>query len=197
MVFRREDSPITATYRGLRGDKIVTVGDSKSFSNHQHREVLDLAIKGAALGFTVMERTAAEIDARLMFHVYPETIRLTVSRLIEQLIARGGSRNPQDYLVMLDGETQVPLDFGCSVRAVVDGDKLVWQIGAASILAKVACDARMDELDTQYPEYKFASNRGYPVPAHKKLLKEHGPSPVHRKSFKPVAEVRGLPPGFE
>jgi len=197
VAFRREDTAVTATYRTLRGEKTVTAGDSKGFSNPQHREVLDQAIKSIALGYVVMERSAAEIDARLMFHVYPETVRLAVSRLIEQLIARGGSRNPQDYLVMLDGETQIPIEFGCPTRAIIDGDKRVWQIGAASILAKVACDARMMELDSQFPQYNFAANKGYPVPAHKKLLKEHGPSPAHRHTFRPVAECQGPRPGFE
>ena len=197
VAFLREEQPVTAAYHSLRGDKVVTAGDSKSFSNPVHREVLDQAIRSVALGYTVIERSASEIDARLMFHVFPESLHLAISRLLEQLLAKGFSKNPQDYLVMVDGDVPLPQGLGCPMRAVIDGDKLVWQIGAASIVAKVACDAKMVALHEQYPKYDFAKNKGYPVHAHKKVLKALGPSPVHRKTFRPVAEALGLPPGFE
>jgi len=197
VAFKKGDPPVTATYHGVRGEKLLTAGDSKGFTNPLHREVLSKAIKDAALGFVVVERTAEEIDARLMFHVYPETVKLAVSRLLEQLIAKGGSKNPHDYLVMLDGETQIPIEFGCPVRAIADGDKLVWQIGAASILAKVVCDDRMDALHAEFPSWGFDKHRGYPTAAHKAMLCEHGPTKVHRRTFRPVAEAQGPLPGFE
>jgi ribonuclease HII len=71
-------------------------------------------------------------------------------------------------------------------RAVVHGDALSVSIAAASILAKVERDRLMDEYDRAYPVYGFAHNRGYCTREHFRALEEHGPSPIHRRSFAPV-----------
>lgn len=194
---REREQPVTAIYHTLRGDKVVVAGDSKKFKNAGHREVLDKAIREAALATVVVERSSKEIDARLMYVVFPETIRLAISRCLEQVVHTTKFCNPDAFLVMVDGEIQVPNDLPCQIRTVVDGDKRVWQIGAASIVAKVARDARMMELHARYPKYGFDQNKGYPVPEHKKLLKKYGPSEVHRGTFKPVVASRPLPDGFE
>jgi ribonuclease HII len=75
-----------------------------------------------------------------------------------------------------------------NVRAVIDGDALSVAVAAASIVAKVARDAVMSELCERYPGYNFCQNKGYPTPEHKRLLRERGPSPVHRRSYAPVAQ---------
>ena len=69
------------------------------------------------------------------------------------------------------------------------GDTLSLSIAAASILAKTARDARMLAYDQQYPEYGFARHKGYPVRQHMQALDEHGPCPIHRRSFAPVREA--------
>jgi ribonuclease HII len=61
-------------------------------------------------------------------------------------------------------------------------------ISAASILAKTVRDAMLDELDARFPQYGFAHNRGYGTPEHLAALARHGPCPVHRRSFAPVAQ---------
>ena len=73
--------------------------------------------------------------------------------------------------------------------AVVKGDAKVPEIAAASILAKTARDAEMLRLDALYPQYKFARHKGYPTAEHLALLKLHGVSPVHRRSFGPVRQL--------
>ncbi len=196
VAFRREESPVSATYRGVRGDKLVHVGDSKSFSNETHRVVLDQAIRGVALSVAVVERTSAEIDARLMFTVLPETVGLAISRCIEQLVHRGDVGTPGDFLVLVDGEIPLP-PLPCPSRSIIDGDKRSWQIGAASIVAKVARDARMEELHAKFPDWEFDKHKGYPTKQHKALLKKLDITPVHRRTYRPVAEAKGLPPGFE
>lgn len=196
--FRREDSPITASYQDKRGVfKTLIVKDSKKIANPEHRDTLAAAIKGAALGVAVVERSAAEIDQRLMFKVFPETLRLAVVRLLEQLVAKGHPREPEHYLVVFDGEVPMPRDLRCPMRAIVDGDARVWQIGAASIVAKAARDEVMAKLHAKHPNYGFDKHKGYPTKDHKALLKQLGASDVHRKTFRPVAEAQGLPPGFE
>jgi len=195
--FRFGDPPVQARYQSLRGEVRLTAADSKSFSNPVQRGVLDVAIRDAALAVAIVERSAKEIDARLMGSVFAASTKLAVSRVLEELVAKGLGQVPSDYQVLLDGDVEIPDGIPCPARAIVNGDRLVWQIGAASIVAKVHCDARMLALHAQYPEWSFDKHKGYPTAAHKELLQKYGPSPVHRKTFRPVAEARGLPPGFE
>jgi len=74
-------------------------------------------------------------------------------------------------------------------EAVVQGDSLVPSISAASIIAKVTRDKEMQEIDRQYPGYDFASNMGYPTPAHLAALDSLGITPIHRRTFAPVARI--------
>jgi ribonuclease HII len=78
------------------------------------------------------------------------------------------------------------LGFECTVEAVVKGDSKVASISAASIIAKVARDEYMRQLDGHYPGYGFALHKGYPTAAHIEALQRLGPSAVHRRSFGPV-----------
>lgn len=187
---------VTAVYRGLRSEKTLVVGDSKSLKD-EHREVLARAVEQQALATCIIERSNKDIDARLLSVVFPETVGLVIARVLEELQHRGVGKAPDDYLVMIDGDIRVPPNIPCPYRTIVDGDKKIWQIGAASVIAKVKRDARMVQLHEKYPEYGFDKNKGYPVPTHKKLLAEHGPCAIHRRTFRPVAEARGLPEGFE
>lgn len=77
----------------------------------------------------------------------------------------------------------------CPSQAIVRGDATVPAISAASILAKVARDAKMRELHERYPLYEFARHKGYPTAAHLAALRRHGPCPEHRRSFAPVAAL--------
>jgi ribonuclease HII len=100
--------------------------------------------------------------------------------------------------LLIDGKQKIPGEFfrpkktsrlRPKQRTIIKGDQLCFSIAAASILAKVARDAMMVELDKSYPEYGFASHKGYTCVAHLEALRRFGPSPVHRKSFKPVRDV--------
>ena len=91
--------------------------------------------------------------------------------------------------VIVDGNRAPPLEglgYQCTVEAVVGGDAVVPAVSAASILAKCARDAFMEELEATYPGYGFAGHKGYPTAAHVAALRRLGPSPVHRLSFGPV-----------
>jgi ribonuclease HII len=94
-------------------------------------------------------------------------------------------------LVRVDGQ-QVPLFLGLalSAEAIVGGDRRVPEISAASILAKVCRDRLMVRWHRRYPAYDFASNKGYPTPAHLAALRHFGPCPIHRLSFAPVRDCR-------
>lgn len=95
-------------------------------------------------------------------------------------------------LALVDG-LAVP-DFPVSARFIVSGDALSASIAAASIIAKTVRDGLMRELDTLYPCYGFARNKGYGTADHRRALQEHGPCPAHRRTFAPVAALVTPPP---
>jgi ribonuclease HII len=197
VAFLRDDSPVTVTYKGARKDKVLVAGDSKGFSNPQHRVMLDQVIRVCAHSLALIERTNQEIDAQLMSRVFPQAVAQAIARCIESVVARGQYTDPKEFLVIIDGEMPIPPGLPCQVKAIPEADKTVWQVGAASIVAKVACDARMMEFDAKYPEWDFRSHKGYGVKLHKELLKKYGPCPVHRRTFRPVYQALGEMEGFE
>ena len=90
-------------------------------------------------------------------------------------------------MVLVDGNKKPPLAY--PVMAIVRGDGRVPQISAASILAKVARDAEMVELDEKFPGYGFAQHKGYPTKKHVAALRHLGACDQHRQSFAPVRAV--------
>jgi len=89
--------------------------------------------------------------------------------------------------VLVDGNRCPRLPY--PMEPVIGGDRLVACISAASILAKEARDRELCELDRLYPGYGFAKHKGYGTAEHLQALRQLGPSPVHRRSFKPVKEL--------
>jgi ribonuclease HII len=90
--------------------------------------------------------------------------------------------------VLIDGDHAVP-NIPFPQYAVIGGDGRCQSIAAASIIAKVTRDRIMDRYQALYPSFSFSQHKGYPTPAHLDELHEHGPCDIHRRSFKPVAEV--------
>lgn len=95
------------------------------------------------------------------------------------------SRTPE--VVLIDGNHQIGGRYPFEQVPIVGGDKKSITIAAASIVAKVVRDRLMEEYHEKFPEYGFNQHKGYPTPIHLSALKRHGPSPIHRKSFDPVA----------
>ncbi len=83
-------------------------------------------------------------------------------------------------------------DIELAQRSIIKGDELCLSIAAASIIAKVTRDRIMIQLHERYPAYGFAQNKGYGTEYHLAALREHGPTPHHRRSFAPVRELLGL-----
>ncbi|HSG99772.1 MAG TPA: ribonuclease HII [candidate division Zixibacteria bacterium] len=105
----------------------------------------------------------------------------------------GLSERPQCCLV--DGNQKIP-NTSIPQMTIIGGDRRCEAIMAASIVAKVTRDRIMLQYAERYTEFSFAEHFGYPTPGHLAELKKHGPSPIHRRSFKPVAEAlkkKGLP----
>jgi ribonuclease HII len=109
-------------------------------------------------------------------------LRATHKAMREALI---GLSSPPDH-VLVDG---LPVrDFPAPHTAIVGGDGRSLSIAAASVIAKVTRDRIMDEMDAIYPQYGFRRHKGYATPEHLVALREHGPCPLHRFSFSPVAQ---------
>ena len=157
---------------------IPGLADSKTLSVRQ-RERLSEAIYARALCFSVAQASVEEID---QLNILQATM-LAMRRAIEGL-----SITPT--LALIDGN-RCPV---CSVRteAIVRGDDKVSQISAASILAKTARDAALMVMHKNYPNYAFDQHKGYPTALHLERLREHGVSPVHRRSYGPVRELLNL-----
>jgi ribonuclease HII len=90
-------------------------------------------------------------------------------------------------LALVDGNRTPRLS--CAIRTIVEGDAKSLSIAAASIIAKVTRDRIMAEYDKTYPHYGFARHKGYGTAFHAAALKLHGPCPIHRKSFAPIAKL--------
>jgi ribonuclease HII len=106
---------------------------------------------------------------------------LAMARAVKAL-----ERRP-DYL-LVDG--RFTLDMAIAQQAVVGGDGSIASVAAASILAKVHRDDLMEGWHRQWPAYNFAANKGYGTAEHRQALEIHGPCPLHRKSFAPVAQMQ-------
>lgn len=102
-----------------------------------------------------------------------------MTRAVEQVIAE---RQVDPELVLVDGNMPIPRR-DWTQRPIVGGDRRSLAIAAASIVAKVERDRRMCDADDNWPQYGFASHKGYGTPQHRRALREHGPCPLHRRSF--------------
>ena len=92
-------------------------------------------------------------------------------------------------LVQVDGNRCPVLPASMQTQAIIRGDSTVAEISAASILAKVARDAEMQQMHALYPAYGFDQHKGYGTAAHMAALQQHGPTPIHRRSFAPVRKL--------
>lgn len=161
--------------------RIDGLGDSKALTEAR-REALFPRIQSDSVAFAIVLVHADEIDRINILQATMAGMRRAVAAL-----AVAPSR------VLVDGN-RVPLGLGIEAEAIVKGDAKIAAISAASILAKVARDRWMRELDAAHPEYGFAVHKGYPTPEHLEALRRFGPCPAHRRSFAPVraAQTPGL-----
>ncbi|HEY7826287.1 MAG TPA: ribonuclease HII [Candidatus Acidoferrales bacterium] len=155
--------------------RIVGLDDSKKLSAERRGE-LALRIREHALAWAVAEIDAARIDAWNIYQASRQAMMAAVSQL-----------HPLPDFMLLDA---MELDLPIEQKALIHGDARSVSIAAASILAKVERDHRMEEFDQMYPQYGLAQNKGYGTSEHLAALRRHGPTPLHRFSYAPVRESR-------
>ena len=170
--------PVVAAAVILDEDRpIAGLADSKKLSATKRAALFD-QIQECALATAIAAATVEEIDR---LNIFQATL-LAMQRAVAAL----GVAPTQ---VLVDGNACPALSV--PVEAVVRGDALVPAISAASILAKVSRDRQMQLLHAEYPVWGFDIHKGYPTPKHLAALALHGASPIHRRSFAPVARVLG------
>ena len=145
--------------------------DSKQLDRTQ-REKLDRKVRTMALAVAVVAVDAPTIDRINIYQASRLAMRLAVERL---------AVTPDHLLI-----DALHIDSPLQQTRLYYGDALSLSIAAASVVAKVYRDALCRELDRQFPQYGLASHKGYATPEHRRALKEHGPCPLHRRSFAPV-----------
>ncbi|MFT4861661.1 MAG: ribonuclease HII [Pseudohongiellaceae bacterium] len=156
---------------------IIGLGDSKKLSESARNACFEQIVLKARC-FAIARASVAEID----------TLNILQASLLAMIRAVDGLRDTPVF-VYVDGNRKPQWGYPC--ETVVKGDSLVPAIAAASVLAKVTRDNEMKALELVYPGYGFAQHKGYPTPAHLAALLRLGISPIHRKSFSPVARLLG------
>jgi len=157
------------------GPEIEGLNDSKQLTP-QVRERLNDRIRSYAMAVAVAEASVAEIDR---FNILGAS-RLAMRRALESLA-------PPPGFALIDGRDRLPLDL--EHAAVIRGDASCACIAAASIVAKVARDRLMQDLDRAFPGYGFARHKGYGTVEHLAALVRLGPCLAHRRAFLPVAQT--------
>jgi ribonuclease HII len=149
---------------GLKDSKLLTP---------KQRDVLAVKIREQAIALSLVRVTPAIIDRRGLHKSNVRALRAAVSRL-----------DPRPHYALSDGFSvpRMPVP----TLSIRKGDRVAASVAAASIVAKVVRDRAMKRLHRRYPAFGFARNKGYGTAEHWSALRDHGPSPVHRMSFKGV-----------
>lgn len=162
--------------RELSADWIGPLDDSKKLEEAVRERCYE-EIRGQAAAWAIESCGPEVIDEINILQATRRAMARSVERVCEALEEPVGC-------VFVDGN--VAIDVSARHRTLVKGDARSYAVAAASILAKVARDRVMAEAHEEWPVYNFASNKGYPTQDHRRALQEHGPCPIHRRSFSGV-----------
>jgi ribonuclease HII len=149
--------------------RVLGVDDSKKLSPARREELYELLLS-ACLDYCIVEVDAEEIDRINILNATKKAMKLAVE----------GMKTRPDVLLIDAVDLK---GTGIPVQPIIRGDSLSVSIAAASILAKVHRDRKMEEFDRVYPQYGFARHKGYGTPEHYAALREHGLSVLHRRTF--------------
>ena len=133
--------------------------------------------------FPLIMENALAVGVGTADHLEIDEINILAASLLSMKRAVDNLALTPDHL-LIDGKFTIDSDL--PQQAIVKGDARSISIAAASIIAKVTRDRIMTDYSTQYPAYGFDRHKGYPTKAHRTAIAEHGPSPIHRKTFRGV-----------
>ena len=157
------------------------LNDSKLVQRECREELSEHLCTHADVCWAIGVASLEEIERLNILHAS----LLAMRRAVEALVTR-----PE--LCLIDGNQKAGLE--CEERTVIGGDARCPSIAAASVIAKVARDRAMEEFAVLYPNYGFEKHKGYGTPEHQHALALHGPSSIHRRTFRPVREHAGAGP---
>jgi ribonuclease HII len=163
-----------------KGCRLQGLTDSKKLSEKKRNE-LDLEIRACAVAWAI-----AAVDAETIDRINIRRASLEAMRRAVEMLAQAPDFLLPDFL-LIDGRDTI--EWECKQQAVIQGDALSFSIAAASVLAKVHRDRMMVEFDATFPGYGLARHKGYCSAEHMEALARLGPTPLHRKSFQPVAQA--------
>ena len=155
-------------------EKLKLVNDSKKLTAKKREKL-----------FEIIKAECFEFGVGICDHQTVDRINVLQATFLAMKMAIGQLKHKPDHL-MVDGKFIIP-NSRFNQEAIIDGDALVFSIAAASIIAKVTRDRIMDEMDKKYPQYGFAKHAGYGTKFHMDAIKQFGPCPIHRKTFKPIS----------
>jgi ribonuclease HII len=157
------------------GCRLTGLNDSKLLCENKRNE-LDVIIRAKALAFAI---AAIDVETIDRINIRRASL-LAMRRAVEQLAIQ------PDYLLIDGCDT---IDWACPQEPVIHGDATSYSIAAASVLAKVYRDRLLMDLDEVYPGYGLAKHKGYCSREHMAALDRLGPTPLHRKNWRPVAQT--------
>ncbi len=163
-----------------KGCRLQGLTDSKQLTEKQ-RNAFDSSIRDCAVAWAI-----AVVDVETIDRINIRRASLLAMRIAVERLAVAPDFLLPDYL-LIDGRDTI--DWPCPQQAVIQGDARSISIAAASVLAKVHRDQMLVALDAVYPGYGLARHKGYCVTEHLEALRRLGPTPLHRKSFSPVAQL--------
>lgn len=180
---------------------IEGLADSKRLSALR-RERLAPIIRAQSLAYGIGFSSVAEIDEMNILRATFLAMARAVEACLAHLRQRGEDVIVETLQVQVDGchrpcDFEGPWTWPYQTQAIIKGDQTVAAISAASILAKTSRDEEMRQLDEIYPGYHFAQHAGYGTALHLAQLRQHGVSPVHRRSFAPVRQLLYPPQGSD
>ncbi len=167
--------PVVAAAVILDKDNIpVGLNDSKKLKEAQREQLFALITDNALVGIGLASVEIIDRD---------NILQATLGAMAQAIKAL----SPSPAIALIDGNKCPKLD--CEARALIKGDQLSLSIAAASIIAKVTRDRLMCQMALEHPQYGFERHKGYGTKAHQQALTEHGITPHHRRSFKPIRKI--------
>lgn len=155
---------------------IEGIDDSKKLTPKEREELYQVLVSHPEIDFAIGIVEHSQIDAINILQASLEAMAIAVKNLAIE----------PDFL-LVDGNQRPPTEI--ALKTVIKGDSLSQSIAAASILAKYSRDQMMLQFHQEWPQYGFDKHKGYATRSHFQAIQEHGPCPIHRKSFEPIKSL--------